>query len=407
MLRPTFSLPKQYRVVIYARMSDEMQNPRSPDQQIEEVNRLIKRLNLPWIVVTIYRDDGISGRYKRKRPGYLRMIRDLKSGRVQADLILVDTFERLTRGDDADEIRRKLEKNGILVLTVDSGFADPTSRSGRALSKIESIRATEEGWAKAHNVVRGKKDSIRLGHWPGGPVPFGFKLENVMVLRKGIEEIDHRILVPDPQTAPVVRRIYALAKEKSWAGVRIFKHLKKTKEFPANLLPASADAVTYILKNEIYKGEYVWGRNCTGVVDDVRLRQGLPEEDWERNAEFCEPIVYPEDWNFVAAQRANRKRTKNRDEDQANSLPCSTGVALKYPLSGLVICRHCGRSMNASSCRPYVTKTGEERRYTSYVCTGYLSGVCQNSHRVPEEKLRKIVFDLLLSQLFLNSNQVA
>lgn len=405
MLRPTFSLSMQYRVVIYARMSDEMQNPRSPDQQIEEVNRLIKRLNLPWKVVAKYRDDGISGRYKRKRPDYQRMIHDLKSGRVKADLILVDTFERLTRGDDADEFRRKLEKNGILVLTVDSGFADPTSRSGRALSKIESIRATEEGWAKAHNVVRGKKDAIRLGHWPGGPVPFGYKLENVMVFRKGIEEIAYRILVPDPETAPVVRKIYELAQARGWAGVRIFKELKKLNEFAADFLPGSADAVTYILKNAIYKGEYVWGKNCTGIIDDVRVLQALPDEDWEINPEFCEPIVEPEDWDCVAGQRAQRKRST--DEDQTNSLPSSTGVALKYPLSGLVICRHCGRSMNAASSPIYVTKSGEERRYTAYVCTGYLSGVCQNSHRVPEEKLRKIVFDLLLSQLFLSREQVA
>jgi len=404
-LRPTFSLSKQYRAVIYARMSDEMQNPRSPDQQIEEVNRLIKRQNLSWKVVAIYRDDGISGRYKRKRLDYQRMIRDIKSGKVEANLILVDTFERLTRGDDADEIRRKLEKEGILVLTVDSGFADPTSRSGRALSKIESIRATEEGWAKAHNVVRGKKDAIRLGHWPGGPVPFGYKLENVIVFRKGIEEIDHRILVPDTLTSPVVRKFYDLARERGWAGVRIFKELKKSKEFAANLLPGSADAVTYILKNAIYKGEYVWGKNCTGIIDDVRVLQALPEEDWEKNTEFCEPIIDPEDWNYVAGQRAKRKRSM--EEKQTNSLPSSTGVALKYPLSGLVICRHCGRSMNASSGPLYVTKSGEERRYTAYVCTGYLSGVCQNSHRVPEEKLRKVVFDLLLSQLFLSSDQFA
>ncbi|MBD3675701.1 MAG: recombinase family protein [Planctomycetaceae bacterium] len=405
MLRPTFSLTKEYQVVIYARMSDEMQNPRSPDQQIEEVNRLVKKLNLPWKVVATYRDDGISGRYKRKRPGYQRMIRDLKSRRVQADLILVDTFERLTRAEDADEFRRKLEKNGILVLTVDSGFADPTSRSGRALSKIESIRATEEGWTKAHNVVRGKKDSVRLGYWPGGPVPFGYKLESVMVLRKGVEEIDHRILVPDSQTAPLVRRIYSLATERGWAGVRIFKELKKSKDFPADQLPSSADAVTYILKNEIYKGEYVWGRNCTGVIDDVRLRQEVPEEDWERNAEFCEPIVDPRDWEFVASQRAQRSRPN--DDDKSTNLPSAAGIALKYPLSGLVICRHCGRSMNASSSPMYQTKSGEERRYTSYVCTGYLSGVCENSHRVPEKKLRKIVFDILLSQLFLRSDQAA
>jgi len=401
MLMSNFLHENPYRVVIYARMSTKSQNPRSPDQQIEEIKRLIKRLGLPWKIVKIYRDDGISGRVTRNRPGLQTMLVDLKTERVTADLILVDTFERLTRADDADEFRRKLENQGVYVLTTDSQFADPTSEAGRALASFESFRAKAAGRVKAHDVVRGKKDGVRCGHWPGGPVPFGIQLESVYAVRNGIEEISHRLPIPDPETTPTIRRIFELANEKGWSGKRIYDHLKDVDKIPANLRPASATAITYCLKNPIYKGEYIWRKNCTGLIEEVRHVQALPEDEWEWNPKFCEPIVSQELWNAVAVQRAARKRKSDESDQEAPAFPCTTGVPLKYPLSGLIMCQKCGRAMNCSSSSAYTTVSGEERRYTSYVCQGYLNGACDNSKRIPEDKLRSAVFDVLLGQLFL------
>jgi len=61
MLRVQFSLNKRWRVVIYARMSSDRQNPRSPEQQIATIEETIHRSGLDWVVVKTYRDDGISG----------------------------------------------------------------------------------------------------------------------------------------------------------------------------------------------------------------------------------------------------------------------------------------------------------------------------------------------------------
>ena len=140
MLPTKFDLHRPYRVVIYLRMSSDRQNPRSPDQQKDVIEELIRRLALPWQVVAVYRDDGISGKLTRKRPGYSRMMKDLKSKRIQADLVLVDTFERLTRSDDGANIRRSIQRMGLLVLTADSGFSDPTTTAGRALSAAWKLR---------------------------------------------------------------------------------------------------------------------------------------------------------------------------------------------------------------------------------------------------------------------------
>lgn len=85
------------------------------------------------MIVKIYRDEAKSGKYLRKRNGYQQMMRDLKTGTVVADLILVDTLERLGRVEELPSIRKDLlDRHGILVLTADSNFADPNTPQGEA-----------------------------------------------------------------------------------------------------------------------------------------------------------------------------------------------------------------------------------------------------------------------------------
>lgn len=405
MLKQTLRLDKPYSVVIYARMSDKSQNPRSPDQQIDLIRKLINQMKLPWTVVTIYRDDGVSGRYTRKRKSFTRMLQDLKSGACRAQLLLVDTFERLTRAEDSAEFRKSLIRQGIFVLTADSSFQDPTTPSGRALTAVESIRASEDGRIKAHNVVRGKKDAVRLGHWPGGPIPFGFRLANVMVTRKGIEEVSHRIPQPVPELRWIVELIFNLAAERAWGADRISSHLSEHPSIATELKPFHPSTIRSMLRNLIYVGEMDWGRNCTGIVDDVRILQKQDKDEWEINPDYCEPIIERGLFDQVQKILDSRRRPTPAARDEELRIPGlrAKGVTLTYPLSGLVICDCCGRCMVASSGAVYTTSAGEERRYVHYVCPAYHAGICNNSRGVPENWLRSVVTDLIRTRLFLSA----
>ena len=233
MLKRTFDPWLPHRYVVYARMSSDQQNPRSPEQQFETVGRLIERLGRPWVHVADYRDDGISGRYLAKRPGFQRMLADIRSGAAAVDLILVDTLERFGRVEELESIRRELHNRcGVLVLTADSGFADPTTSAGRAMAAFESMRAVEDGRVKAHNVLRGKRDAARRGRWPGGPPPFGMRLRSVLVDRHGRQEVDHCVLEHDPETAWVVRRLFALARETGFGSNRLARASTTTRRCP-------------------------------------------------------------------------------------------------------------------------------------------------------------------------------
>lgn len=405
MIRKKFDAQKKYRVVLYLRMSSDKQNPKSPEQQLETIKSTIRQLNLPWVIVKVYIDRAVSGRYLAKREQFQAMLRDIRTGKVRADLILVDTFERFGRSEDVGPIRQELERHhGCLVLTADTSFADPTTISGKAMAAFEQMRATDDNRVKAHNVLRGKRQVVLDKHWPGGPVPFGYKLQSVLTERNGRTEVDYSILVPAPETDWIIRRLFERAHETGDGCTTLARWLNENSDIPERHKPFSEHTVNLWLKSEIYKGVMVWEENATDVVDDRRVIQKNPEDMVLRIPGFCPPLVSDEIWESVADVRRarSRKRQEGLTANEGKLLaPLVVGVSLKYMLSGLVLCDHCDLAMIPNGSSEYTLKsTGETRRYVSYMCPRAASGACVNKTRVPEEWLRETVVTLLRSRLF-------
>ena len=412
MLKRTFDPKLSFRAVIYARMSSDKQNPRSPQQQVDEIKRRLQVLGYRWVIVTIYIDVAVSGRFLRKRKSFQKMLRDLKTRTVVADLILVDSLERLGRVDELPSIRKDLfERHGILVLTADTGFSDPHTPQGRALGMVESMRATEDGRIKAHNVSRGKRDAAELKHWPGGPPPFGYMLQSVMALVKGREEVDHRLLVPDPATRWIIELLFESAERTAHGSTRLARAINANPRIPEEYKPFQPETIAFWLGSEIYFGTLVWGQNSTGIVDDTRVVERNAEAEVLRVPDFCEPLVTRERWNNVRAVRlirSERALAARRRKQEANGKLLDApapGLTLNYLLSGLLFCGACGLRMTASSSSLYVAKDGTERRYVSYVCPGFLAHHCQNGTRVSESWLREVVIGKLCERLFPESAQ--
>jgi site-specific DNA recombinase len=389
-----------------------MQNPRSPDQQRDQIERAMA--GRPWTIVKVYRDDGISGRLIKGRPGFQEMLDDITLGRIQADLILVDTFERFGRAEECLTIRQTLAtKYGVLVLTADTQFSDPTTSMGLLLSAIEVTRAKSSNETKAHDVLRGKIDTVHQKHWPGGKPPLGYQLESVMKVAFGRQELDYCLLVPNPQTRHVIQLLFDQAEATAWGTPKLAKWLNEHPDVPAELKPIGDSGVAHLLDNPIYYGELKWNSCCTDVIDDRRVRRSNLEHEIVRVPEFCEPLVTRDQWETVQAFRqARRERHPGRkkcgkiNHDKKLIKPSIQGLALTFPLSGLVICGSCGRRMVARSCPPFIAQSGEERRYVRYECPANRTGGCSNSTRVHEAWLREQVIssirDLLLKGDFPN-----
>jgi len=405
MLRITFDPRKQLRVVIYVRMSSDKQNPRSPDQQIAEIKKRLKALGYPWVIVNTYRDDAKSGRFLRKRHAFQSMLQEIKTGMVAADVILVDTIERFGRVEELPVLRKELhEKYGVLVLSADTNFCDPTTPQGKAMASFEAMRATEDTRIKAHNVVRGKRDAAERKFWPGGPIPFGLRAISITSNRNGKLEVEGSVLEPSPDTSPIIKLAFEKAHSSGFGQTRLARWLNDHADVPAKYKPFHAATVGEWLKSAIYKGVLVWGEVCTGIVDDARVIQPNPEEELLVVPGFCEPLVDPAIWdaiNAVRQARADRiKKVREQDPgDGKQIMPSAPGMTVKYLLTGLVRCGHCGRTMTVSSSPPYTTRTGETKRYVTYVCPGYLGRICPNSRRMPESWLRQVVIGKLRERL--------
>lgn len=406
MLKRKLDLNSPLKVVHYLRMSSDSQNPRSPEQQRDTIESTIKRLGKPWTVVGAYTDSGISGRLVRRRPQFQQMIYDIRSGAVTIDAILVDTFERFGRAEELETLRRRLHlKHGVLVLTADRNFADPTDIAGQMMSKFESARATDDNRIKAHCVLRGKRDAAKLKHWPGGAPPFGYRLNSVMIERNGRQEVDYCTLDPDPECDWIIRLVFRVAADHAWGPTRIAKMLNADSTIPKQFKPFYTSTIGLWLSQEIYTGVLVWERVATDIIEDARVIEKNDPSDHIRVEDFCQPLVDLPLWERVQQYRriraarmaASRTASSNREPDKCIA-PLTPGLSVNYLLSGLVRCE-CDRAMIASSSAVYHAKDGSERRYVSYVCPAYLSGACENGTRIPEEWLRRTVVDLIMRRL--------
>lgn len=405
MLTRKYDPAQPYRYLRYGRMSSERQNPRSPDQQFDTIDTLRTRLGYPWVHVKTYRDDGVSGRYVSRRAGLQAMLRDIEVGLVRVDLIAVDTLERLGRADEIAELRRKLlTDHGILVVTADSGFADPTGVAGKALGLVENIRATEDTRIKAHNVHRGKKKTAELKWWPGGPAPLGFKLKPVVDESITPPRVQS-VLEPVPMHVAAVRLAFAQADETGHGALRMAQWWNTCPDIPDELKPISPYTMGYVLRNPIYVGTLVWGANCTGVVNDTRVIEKNPDGPVVTVADFCPPVIDRDLFDRVQHFRTVRSecsralRAAGADGPDKLIAPQGRGLTLAYLLTGLVRCGRCRASMRAIPSR-HETKTGKKYAYVHYACPRAGAGGCENGRYVREDHLREAVIGRLRARLF-------
>lgn len=143
----------------------------------------------------------------------------------------------------------------------------------------------------------------------------------------------------------------------------------------------TAVAVLRILKNPVYVGTLVQGKRSSPNYK-VKKMEDLPQGQWISVPGSHEPIISQETFDEAASMlRADTR--------------AAPGQGKVYPLSGLVYCGSCGRSMvrknNSSSQNPYIY----------YVCSGHKGKEgCTGSHGIRDKALEQAV--LALIQMYLS-----
>lgn len=138
----------------------------------------------------------------------------------------------------------------------------------------------------------------------------------------------------------------------------------------------SPTAVDRILKNEIYTGIMVQGKEKT-LNYKVKKRIKIPREEWVRVENTHEAIITKEDFNLVQSLMLCDTRTAPSEHEL-------------HLFSGLLRCSDCGCNM----VRKKIRVSG--KTYVYYICSSNKNDktVC-TSHRIREDYLSMVVLEML------------
>lgn len=396
MPRPRIDLAGPLRVLFYLRYSSDAQNPRSVEQQEREISNKITQLQRPWTKIQSFQDSGESGQLVFRRPGLMAMLQWIQEhpGHVQA--ILVDTMNRLGRAEEIPIVVQMLAQMGVVVLVASRNFEDPRTFAGAIQQTFDVFRGIEENDDKGHMVSRGKKDSVLQGYWPGGPPPRGYRVTTKTTERRGSREVPRKIIVPDETDRIGVEKCFEWADLFGWGSFLIANSLREDPAIPESCRYLDPNTIDRILENPIYMGRMEYGKYHVYIQNDVRHIDLRPEKEWTIKDDYCEALVTRERFERVQAVRAARRPSQPTGTEScgAGAIP---GLALRYPLSGLVICGSCGRSMVVTSRRD---ANGNFIVHPTYTCPHARLKHCANKARVPVDWIERMVFTTLVAQLF-------
>ena len=306
------------RIAIYARCSSQGQAEKdlSIPAQLEAARDRARREG--WEVVKEFVDEAETAR-TADRPSFQQMIADARRKPRPFERILVWKFSRFARNrEDSVIYKRLLEKHGVRLISLNEPVDD--TPAGQMLEGILEVLDEFYSANLAEDTVRGMRHNASLGFHNGGTTPVGYRIK-----RTGDEHSPKGVFEPDPEYAPVVKRVFAEA----LAGhgcVSIASTLNDEGLYAPRGRPWTKERIGYMLRNEVYTGVRSWG------VGGKRRQAGKADPPI-RIVDSHEALVTVEDFARVQAVMKNRRRDVIH--------PRRLGG--RYLLSGLLVCGYCGK----------------------------------------------------------------
>lgn len=365
---------RQLRVAAYCRVStdDEEQLTSYEAQKNYYTDKIMT--NKEWTMAGIFADEGITGTSARKRPEFLRMIRQCKQGKI--DIVLTKSISRFARNTvDCLNYVRALKELGIAVifekenmntLEVDSEILI-TMLGAFAQSESESISA---------NVRWGKRQAMKEGR-----AIINYK--HLYGYRKGADGRPEII----PEQAEVVRKIYDLFL--SGTPIRGILEYLNVNNIP-NISGGSQwakNAVNSILINEKYCGDVLLQKTYIDDCINKKVKKNTGQLPMYLVQNHHDGIISRE--TFDAAQAELSRRNAGRSPSKKNAPTGRSRYSSKYALSDRLYCGECGTRYQRCTWR---NRDGSKRivwRCVSRV--DYGSKYCHDSPTLDEEPLHRAI----------------
>ena len=160
--------------IVYARASTDHQEY-SVNDQLKSIKEWAK--NRGYKIVKIYSDDGISGAYAAKRPGFLSMIEDVTAGLSGAKVLLIwDSYRFARNMVEFLTYKQMIRQHGVSVIAV----SEPIVEDEDAQLYIDAINgASGELYLRklSKDSKRGIRAKVVERHEHIGFAPFGYRTD--------------------------------------------------------------------------------------------------------------------------------------------------------------------------------------------------------------------------------------
>ena len=328
-------------------------------------------------------DDGFSGS-TFERPSFQKMIEDVRAGRT--DCIIVKDLSRFGRNylDAGEYIEKIFPFLGVRFIAVNDHYDSLGDKKSSDDLIIPFKNLINEAYCRDISVKIRSQLKIKRenGQFLGSFAAFGYLKDPQNKNR----------LIADEYAADIVRDIFrwklegvspqdiadALNKLGVLSPMEYKRSLgmKYTTSFKTNSKALwSAGTVIRILKNPIYTGVLVQGKETTPSYK-VHKRITKDQSEWVVTEDSHEAIISKIDFDSV--QKVLKLDTRRSPDGETVGL-----------FSGMVFCGDCGASM----VRKTVPAGG--RKYVYYVCSAHKQEKSCSPHRMRDTVLEDIVLDSL------------
>lgn len=389
------SLDKITRVAAYARVSTEKAEALSSlANQIEHYRHMFAA-NPNYVLVGVFSDNGISGA-KSARPEFQKMIEMAKNGEI--DLIYTKSISRFSRNLMTTlQIIKELKAIDVGIYFEEQRMNTLDNKSEFTLNLLSVFAETELKSMSGNMRWRIMKDYEEGKLWGGGDYT-GYKIVN-------------RRYVLDPETAPIVRRIYDMYL--SGIGDHKIAKLLELEGVPTTRGGKWGHAtIQMILTNRNYTGDLVLQRTYTKDYKSTRhLNKG--QADYFVVENDHEPIIDKE--TFLNAQILRSQKAKMHNTEKPKQKVVRT-------FSDLLYCGICGHQFhfkkgpyhNHYLCATFVNY-GKRRCQSKQIRESILESVTKSTLGLEEinndilkKKLRKIIIkpDNMLTYILKNDEEI-
>lgn len=380
-----------YRTAMYLRLSRE-DGDKSESDSIANQRALIHeylKTQPNLCCVDEFVDDGCSG-VNFERPAFLRMYENLKSGAVNC--IVMKDLSRF--GRNYIDVGRYLEQIfptlGVRVIAINDGYDSANKAQSHDAIMLPIKNLMNDIYCRDISVkIKSQLDTKRrLGEFIGNFAVYGYMRD----------PNDHGKLIIDKEAAEIVQQIFLwklngineqrIADRLNNMGVLSPLEYKKqhgyaiSENFKKNdMAKWSYQAVSRILKNEMYTGTMVQGKTRKADHRSGRIIS-VSSDQWIRKESTHESIIDKE--RFELVQELLKLDTR--------SSPDTNGVKL---FAGLIECADCHSPMIAK-----VNHVGD-KEYLYFICGGYKKDRSCTTHNISYTKVYDVTLKALQTQIFL------